>query len=415
MRTLFLETMLLLTLSGLGSASPWHPTGPRAMGMGGAQVAIAQGPSAAYWNPAGLGQLHNPSGFELDFGVGAAFNGSVLEGANDMNRLNGDCSAGAANCTNAAINDALRKLGQPGNGALIGTGSLLAFNMKGAVVFAYNSLDVGALPIVDQANNTQATIANNQSQLVLRGANFTEIGLGYGREILETGLVLGANVKAVVGKTGYYSARVVSEDPDSDILGRFDNNSKTSVRPGIDVGLLWDMRETMSFLPMRPRIGVVARNINNPSFEQPAAAVAAGDRARLELDGQVRAGVALSPFKFWNLAADVDVTQNRTYVPGFLSRMLSVGTEINLVNSGWFNLPLRAGIQKNVAADAAVAYTGGFGLHFAHILLDVGGSVSSKSTRIQSQGEDRKIPNNFSVAARLAVLFGGVDEGGRGK
>ena len=38
--------------------------GARALGMGGAFTGIADDPSAAYWNPAGLGQIHN---FQLEF------------------------------------------------------------------------------------------------------------------------------------------------------------------------------------------------------------------------------------------------------------------------------------------------------------------------------------------------------------
>ena len=35
-------------------------TGPRALGMGGAYVAVAEGSISSYWNPAGLGRLEYP-------------------------------------------------------------------------------------------------------------------------------------------------------------------------------------------------------------------------------------------------------------------------------------------------------------------------------------------------------------------
>ena len=38
--------------------------GARALGMGGAFTGIANDPSAAYWNPSGLGQIHN---FQFEF------------------------------------------------------------------------------------------------------------------------------------------------------------------------------------------------------------------------------------------------------------------------------------------------------------------------------------------------------------
>src|SRR5438552_4176681 len=77
-------------------ATPWTVLWPRAMVMGGAYTAIAEGPVGAYWNPAVLGQPENPSGVQVPIGARAEFNGSVLQGANDLNQINKDCAAGGA-------------------------------------------------------------------------------------------------------------------------------------------------------------------------------------------------------------------------------------------------------------------------------------------------------------------------------
>jgi len=403
------------------SATPWHVMGPRAMGMGGAYTAIAQGPSAAYWNPAGLGQLYNTWGLEVPAGFRMEFTGAVLQGANDLNDLNKTCSgAGAAGDCQARIDTALSHLGQPNNGAMLDAGGGAQFKFKEFVGFVTPLTYIGVTPRIDMVHNQAGpganSIADNTSKIVLNGGIFTEFGVGYGHEIKETGLVLGANLKGIVGKVGYASKNIVTDDPGSD-FSNFTDNAKTTLQPGIDLGMLWDMRETWTKLPMRPRFAVVGRNINNPKFKQPDAAIAAGEADKYPIHGQVRAGFALSPLKFWNVAADLDLTDNLTPVAGMRSRMLCLGTEVNIFNSPKFNIPLRVGLQKNVStkADSALAYTGGFGLNFLHVMFDVAGMVSSKSTTLQSEGGSEKIPNNFGASARFALLFGGEDKGTRNK
>lgn len=398
-------------------ATPWHVMGPRAMGMGGAQTAIAQGPLASYWNPAGLGQLYNTTGFEAVLGARGAFAGTVLEGANDLFDIRQSCESGGSLCTTANINEALAKFGQPGNGVLVDAGGNASIKVKQAVVFVQNLTYVGMTPEVDTANNTAGTIANNQSKAILTGGSFTEFGLGFGHELWESGLVVGGNVKGIVGRVGYDEQRIVAEDADDSPFSDFDDNSETSFRPGVDLGVLWDVRETFPSLPMRPRLAFVGRNINDPEFDQPQAARNAGERDKFPLNSQFRAGAALSPFSFWHLAMDVDLSDNLTPVDGMRSRYISLGTEINLLNRPWLNIPVRAGMQKNISGQAneAWSWTGGFGLHFMHVMLDIGGQVSSQSTRVQSEAGEETLPANFSAAARFAFLFGGNDEGARNK
>ncbi|MBI2362594.1 MAG: conjugal transfer protein TraF, partial [Elusimicrobia bacterium] len=182
-------------------------------------------------------------------------------------------------------------------------------------------------------------------------------------------------------------------------FGKFNDNIKTSFQPAVDLGLLWDMRETFPSLPMRPRLGVVGRNLNSPGFKNPDRAVTRGERSKFPLNGQGRMGLALSPFKFWHLAMDVDLTDNLTPVDGYKSRYMSVGTELNVFNRPWLNIPLRAGLQKNLSdTGSGASYTAGFGLNFIHVLVDVAGMVSSKTTSVQSEGKSGKGPNNFGGA-----------------
>jgi len=418
-----MKALLALLLAAPAGAVPWHTFGPRAMGMGGAHVAIAQGPTASYWNPAGLGQLYNESGFEFPIGARAEFTGTVLEAANDLNEIKKACDAGnAAVCSNARVTNALNRLNNSGSGVMGDVGGGLGIKIKRVVVFANNLTYVGGTPRMDSnltgCPGTAACLsaANNNSRIVLRGGNFTELGVGYGREVLETGLNLGINLKGILGRVGYQEMRVAVDDAEGGNLGKFRDNSKSSFQPAVDVGMLWDMRETFPSLPARPRLGVVGRNVNSPSFKNPDVAVRAGERDKFPLNGQGRAGLALSPFKFWHLAFDVDLTNNLTPVDGYKSRYMSAGTEVNIFNRPWLNIPLRAGLQKNLSdAASGLSYTGGFGFNFVRVHLDIAGMVSGRSTPVQSETKTERVPNNFGVSTRLAVLFGGGDEGGRGE
>jgi hypothetical protein len=53
-RTIPISICVLIFLAESASAQGFESVGTRAMGMGGAFVAVADDATAAYWNPAGL-------------------------------------------------------------------------------------------------------------------------------------------------------------------------------------------------------------------------------------------------------------------------------------------------------------------------------------------------------------------------
>ena len=61
---------VLLCFSGVAFAQPWQMVGSRAMGMGGAGVAVSTGAEAQYWNPAGLATEEEQTK-DFIFGLGA--------------------------------------------------------------------------------------------------------------------------------------------------------------------------------------------------------------------------------------------------------------------------------------------------------------------------------------------------------
>lgn len=400
---------LALFAAQSAGATEWHVFGARALGMGGAGVAASQGPVGHYWNPASLGQAESPSGVQVPVGAAVNITGTVLEGANDLNQLVKDCPAGA-NCTVANIQAALQKINNPDNGVRVDAGGGVNVKVKRLAVFANGFSYVGGRPTVQiDVNNTAGTVSANQSKVSLRGIRLLEFGVGYGLELpFLPGLHVGGNLKGIAAKVGYQDVFFASENSGSGSLSKFDDTSKDSFQPGIDVGVLWDMNKTVPILPFRPRAGLTLRNINNPKFKQPDQAKAAGEANHFSLQGNSRLGVALSPFKWWHLAMDADLTKNLTPLDGAASQVVGVGTEINVFNRDVFNIPLRAGLSRNVAQKGAkTALHLGLGLNFVHVMADVSVYVTPASQTIQSQGKTRKVPSGFSIAGQVGFLLGG--------
>jgi hypothetical protein len=516
MRATLLSLISVFFLAGTAGAEQWQVLGTRPMGMGGAFVAVAQGPIAQYWNPAGLVKTTaNVSGMEIPVGAMAEFTGKVAENASQIGELADQYSAIQTAQTNGTAINAdqvaafvktlalMDDMNTPGTGVLVEAAGGVNFKFSKLALSVNNFTSVGLNPFVDttniglgasgslsgvtfdsiadetaltdgsyssaastiksaidtigfsnleslmcgaggctansgsntiddsqelanvivnqaiansltvdqvtQAANTMVQYAsdvsaiiaaassgnpytNNQSALTVAGASFFEIAAGYAWNMDKwlSGLSLGGNVKAINGRTLSSTFRFLSEDDTADAIELDD--PEESWAPGLDLGLLWNVSAKYPGVPFRPRLGIVGRNLNSPKFDTLSG-------ADYTLDRQVRLGLALNPLNFWTLAADVDLTENDTAVSGFKSRQLALGTEINLINRKAFNIPLRAGIMKNLAeSDSKLAYTLGTGLNLLYMHLDVSGVISSEKTEFD--GEE------YPTRAALAVSFG---------
>jgi hypothetical protein len=126
---------------------------------------------------------------------------------------------------------------------------------------------------------------------------------------------------------------------------------------GIDIGAIYRPSSLIRF-------GIVAKDINTPTFD------AAGG-GELKLDPQVRAGVAINPYSSLTLTADVDVTSNKTFVPGVKSQLLSLGLEQTILSEF---LSFRIGTFKNMQdASSPFVPTAGLGLRWFAFRADAGG------------------------------------------
>ncbi|RMF86538.1 MAG: hypothetical protein D6739_02985, partial [Nitrospirae bacterium] len=151
--------------------------------------------------------------------------------------------------------------------------------------------------------------------------------------------------------------------------------------------------------------GVLARNVNSPSFDYPR--LSGIDRGAFVLDPQVRAGVAWLPWRALLLAADLDLTRNHSTLPQVTSRILSGGLEY----TPWSWLALRLGLIHDLEQDAT-GYAAGLGVRGDHLALDLAFAANVTHTHIHKDLvpddfflNDKSIPSDVAVDAALSYRF----------
>ncbi|MDI6640958.1 MAG: conjugal transfer protein TraF, partial [Elusimicrobiota bacterium] len=240
---------------------------------------------------------------------------------------------------------------------------------------------------------------DNQSNLTFKGLNITEISVGSAWKFFIQDLYIGVNLKLLIGIIGFYRFNIFKNKVNiENSLKDFTKFQKQSIQPAVDLGFMFDKRKSF----IKSKFGLVAKNLNRPKFELPDEAKKYSE-AEIYLEPKIRAAAAFYPFNFWSISTDVDLLKSPTLLPSYKTQMLSLGTEINILNKPWVNIPLRAGIMKNVACEDKIIYTAGFGLNLLHFVIDIGGSVSSERTKVAS--DKPAIPSNASVQVTLSLNF----------
>jgi len=504
--SLVTSLVIISFISQSSFASPFRIVGAKALGIGGANVAVADGIDAQYWNPGALG-VTTGSGFQIPVNASYEATGNLLEktdaivNALDAIRdtrnaqLTGDpIDLDTLNSTAKALNNVL-DLNTTGTGAIIEASAGLQ-NRFGKFAVSFNQYaDVGMLPIVDSSINLGAisgaggvtldganlngaftdnaarnALANtildlsqqlgvvlpgaagletaeqqaanqlintalssgltqdqivelinrttsasdallsrvsgsstdlngNRTRVNLTGAAISELSLGYGHPVFNSDrfglLSLGGNIKALRGEVGFVSLLLLDGENTSvsNALDDARKNTETSVKPAVDVGLLYRF-------PFKHRLqmGLLGRNLNSPTFDTPQTRINE-NLGKYKEEAQVRTGIAFWPLKRWMLSADVDVTNNETTIPGFKSQTWGVGTEFKL----WL-LDLRAGLLKNFEMNTPLTYTGGLGLNFGAFKMEVSGAMSSETVKFEEDGAD--VPANAQVGINIGLVFG---------
>ncbi len=340
-------TILFPTVS---SAVEFVIVGPRAVGMGGAGVAVTTDSLATYWNPAGLALTQT-----IDVRAQASVQGidrlGIIDTLEDIDDID-DSNTSSAN--QARLQNLLNDLNDSSFSSLAAVG-LYFKGHWGEHALGINISDVGT---GGAFTNTPLTAVVSGSELDVSGElqfNFLEarqIALSYAYALWEKKLSFGVTGKVIKGVA--YSRGIDVED-DFNISDEL-KNSKKSYDFGIDIGALI---HPVSWI----QVGIVGKDLNTPSFKTP-------EGGTFKLRPQVRGGVALIPLPSTIVTFDADLTKNKTLVSGLRSRVLSLGVEQGLFEV----IFLRAGVLKDVEDEKnRVTPTAGLGIKILAFQFDVGG------------------------------------------
>jgi len=371
-----LSVFILLVCPALSQAAPFSVVGPRALGMGGASVAAVNDSTAVYWNPAAL--AHHKK-VDIRIPVEAAAQDHI--GLEDKWTEIKDIYSKVQAHDPVAINETIRlfqELDRPDTGADLDVsgGLLISFPVSGSSAVAISGMALwyaGLFPSIDTLNLSPDPVStnfvgNNESMVTGIGIGTTQPALSFATSLGES-FFIGANVKMIYAET-YITSQTMTSNSFDDFMDDLTDSKTESSEASIDIGVLFAPVESV-------RIGIVGRDLNSPSFPVQgriaqstgsgvSSTVATGE---IELEPQYRAGVAWQPYETFTLAADYDLTRNKTLTPGYESRMAAVGLEKTFLDE-YFNI--RLGANRNMEdSSAKTVYTGGLGLRLFALRLDL--------------------------------------------
>ncbi len=353
--------VVLLAASALPSqisAAEFVIVGPRAMGMGGAGVAVTTNAFATYWNPAGLAMTQTVDiraqggGLAIDRrGIGDALHDLENFDRNDLSLAN-----------LAKAQSIADRINQPGATVSVnGSAGLYLKGHLGDHAFGFNVSDVAtgggfvSTPVQASQPGGLGTPITLAGQMALRGLEARQLAFSYAYAFSDKTFSIGITAKVIQGAS-YNGATTLQGGSGVSTTDHF-GKPNISTTYGIDIGAIYRPSSWIRF-------GVVAKDINKPTFD------AAGG-GELKLEPQVRAGVAINPYSTLTLSADVDVTSNKTFVPGVKSQLLSLGLEQTILSEF---LSFRVGTFKNMQ-DASTPFvpTAGLGIRWFNFRADAGG------------------------------------------
>ena len=260
--------MLLLAASVPVHAQVFETLGVRALGMGGAFVAVADDATANYWNPAGLTNVGSSAVLEVQrIETRLGLDPTLEEGTRDRT-----------------------------------TFASLAGPTVGLSYYRLRSRQVARVTGDGVDGGTTASLTS----LVTHHAGLTLV------QPFGPGLVVATVVKAVRG-----TVAVGSGDGGAPVGALFDQMSELSARSttrlDLDAGVMIGVGAV--------RVGVVGRNLREPEF-------AVSDDGALSLRRQVRAGLSVRPTGSLVVAVDADLSSMATVAGP--RRNIAVGAEQRL-------------------------------------------------------------------------------------
>ena len=329
--------------------------GPRAVGMGGAGVAVTTDSLATFWNPAGLAMTQTVDvriqggGQVIDrLGIAGAVHDLENFNKNDISTAN-----------QARAQDIAARINRDGATVSInGSAGLYIKGHLGEHALGFNVSDIatgGGFVSTPATATLNGSTVRLTGEMALRGLEARQVAFSYAYAFSDKTFSVGVTGKVMQG-AAYEGSTLLTGGTDVSIHDNF-GKATLSTAFGIDVGAIY---RPASWL----RFGLVAKDLNQPTFNVPGG-------EELKLGPQVRGGVAVNPYSSLTLTADVDVTSNKTFVPGIKSQVLSLGVEQTIFSEF---MSFRLGAFKNMK-DPGTPFipTAGLGLRIFAFRLDLGG------------------------------------------
>jgi len=332
--------------------------GSRAAGMGGAGVAVTTDAYATYWNPAGLAMSKS-----LDIRIQGTTQGTdrlgIANALDDLNDFNPNDTSAANQAKAQHIANEINQAGA--TISALGSAGLYIKGHFGDHAFGFNVSDVatsGAFvssPLQVTQTPPGTGPINIFGKMALRGLEARQVAFSYAYAFADKRFSVGVTSKVIQG-AAYNNVTNLQGGVDPNLLDNF-GKADISTSYGIDLGAMY---RPSSWL----RFGVVAKDINQPTFDAPGG-------LQYKLTPQVRGGIAVNPWSTMTITADMDITSNQTLVPGLKSQVLSLGMEQTILSEF---LSFRVGTYKNVQdAGSIFVPTAGIGIRMYSFRLDLGG------------------------------------------
>ena len=250
----------------------------------------------------------------------------------------------------------------------------------------------------DLISPTKGSIDSNTTTVKLMGLALVEVPIGYGHKF-DLGrfgkLGIGGAAKVMQGSV-YYQEQEINKLKDSkDATTKAKDQHAESTQFGIDLGALWRYEDFKAIGPIN--VGLALKNLNSPKFDGPRDPKTQAQADKVTIEPQGRLGLALEPFSWLSLAADFDVTKNKTVIEGRDSQNIGGGLEAHV---SW--AALRLGAFKNMAeTDGKPVLTGGLSLGPQWLRLDIDAAVATATGTY----DNKSYPREAKVEFGLSTMF----------
>jgi len=295
--------------------------------------------------------------------------GRILFSDNDSNLLSayGTAASGYLDASNG-VTDAVSTLADDVEAGSATTADLNETKAAVDEVNTYTSDPVqtaaGNISIFENGEiSDAASDPTFDSQYEIVAIGIAEVGLSLSREFNVSGktFAVGVTPKLQQVATYHYVGQVNEEDGAQEV--ELEDSEKTDNHINMNIGTSFYVDNAHKL-----RVGIVIQDLISKDFDYAAVPVdgdADGEIAeggKVSIKPKLRAGVAYDG-GWYNLAADLDITENEPLAFEDPTQYLSVGGELDAF--GWAQV--RAGLRTNLAADSNVISIGAgvspFGVH----------------------------------------------------